>query len=215
MRGCLAPRDGLGLKTVPTRVWPPRAIQPSGRQERVRGIASCRWQHGLALVWLALGWLLSTGTLQAGMASGAACVYPEGVCTTCWSQQQTASPDATLPVLLQFFVVGHDCGHRSFSKNKLLEDIVGTLAFAPLIYPFEPWRIKHNHHHAHTNKCVQGCYIQLHAAPPPRSHQLSANKVAACHCTRCRAQMPSCLMSLLSSMSSMGCLSSSAQGAGQ
>ena len=56
--------------------------------------------------------------------------------------------------LLQFFVVGHDCGHRSFSKNKLLEDIVGTLMFAPLIYPFEPWRIKHNHHHAHTNKCA-------------------------------------------------------------
>lgn len=54
----------------------------------------------------------------------------------------------------QFFVVGHDAGHRSFSKNKLLEDIVGTLMFAPLIYPFEPWRIKHNHHHAHTNKCV-------------------------------------------------------------
>lgn len=50
------------------------------------------------------------------------------------------------------FVIGHDCGHRSFSKNKLVEDIVGTLVFAPLIYPFEPWRIKHNHHHAHTNK---------------------------------------------------------------
>lgn len=50
------------------------------------------------------------------------------------------------------FVVGHDCGHRSFSKNKLVEDIVGTLMFAPLIYPFEPWRIKHNVHHAHTNK---------------------------------------------------------------
>jgi omega-6 fatty acid desaturase (delta-12 desaturase) len=53
---------------------------------------------------------------------------------------------------VQWFVVGHDCGHRSFSKNKLLEDIVGTVAFSPLIYPFEPWRIKHNHHHAHTNK---------------------------------------------------------------
>lgn len=51
-----------------------------------------------------------------------------------------------------FFVVGHDAGHRSFHKNNLVEDIVGTLMFAPLIYPFEPWRIKHNHHHAHTNK---------------------------------------------------------------
>ncbi|KAL6772039.1 FAD6 [Auxenochlorella protothecoides x Auxenochlorella symbiontica] len=54
-----------------------------------------------------------------------------------------------------FFVIGHDAGHRAFSKNRLLEDIVGTLMFAPLIYPFEPWRIKHNHHHAHTNKLVE------------------------------------------------------------
>jgi len=53
------------------------------------------------------------------------------------------------------FVIGHDCGHRSFSHNKLVEDIVGTIAFMPLIYPFEPWRIKHNHHHAHTNKLVE------------------------------------------------------------
>ncbi|GIL92555.1 hypothetical protein Vretimale_18971 [Volvox reticuliferus] len=54
-----------------------------------------------------------------------------------------------------FFVVGHDCGHRSFHKNNLVEDIVGHIMFAPLIYPFEPWRIKHNHHHAHTNKLVE------------------------------------------------------------
>lgn len=58
-------------------------------------------------------------------------------------------------MLLQFFVIGHDCGHRSFSQNKLLEDIVGTLAFMPLVYPFEPWRIKHNQHHAQTNKLVE------------------------------------------------------------
>jgi omega-6 fatty acid desaturase (delta-12 desaturase) len=55
---------------------------------------------------------------------------------------------------MQFFVVGHDCGHRSFSKNKLVEDVVGTLMFMPLIFPFDPWRIKHNQHHAHTNKWV-------------------------------------------------------------
>ncbi|GFR52214.1 hypothetical protein Agub_g14754 [Astrephomene gubernaculifera] len=54
-----------------------------------------------------------------------------------------------------WFVVGHDCGHRSFHKNNLVEDIVGHIMFAPLIYPFEPWRIKHNHHHAHTNKLVE------------------------------------------------------------
>ncbi|KAL9326089.1 hypothetical protein ACSQ67_006734 [Phaseolus vulgaris] len=50
-----------------------------------------------------------------------------------------------------FFVIGHDCAHKSFSSNKLVEDIVGTLAFLPLIYPYEPWRFKHDRHHAKTN----------------------------------------------------------------
>nr|UDV78693.1 fatty acid desaturase 6.2 [Perilla frutescens] len=50
-----------------------------------------------------------------------------------------------------FFVIGHDCAHKSFSRNKLVEDIVGTLAFMPLIYPYEPWRFKHDRHHAKTN----------------------------------------------------------------
>ena len=68
-------------------------------------------------------------------------------------------PESGLVLAAQLFVIGHDCGHRSFSKDKLLEDIVGTLAFMPLIYPFEPWRIKHNHHHAHTNKCAQEARI--------------------------------------------------------
>ncbi|KAK4781312.1 hypothetical protein SAY87_017418 [Trapa incisa] len=50
-----------------------------------------------------------------------------------------------------FFVIGHDCAHKSFARNKLVEDIVGTLAFLPLIYPYEPWRFKHDQHHAKTN----------------------------------------------------------------
>lgn len=54
-----------------------------------------------------------------------------------------------------FFVIGHDCAHKSFAKNKLVEDIVGTLAFLPLIYPYEPWRFKHDKHHAKTNMLVE------------------------------------------------------------
>ncbi|KAK2633035.1 hypothetical protein EUGRSUZ_L00697 [Eucalyptus grandis] len=50
-----------------------------------------------------------------------------------------------------FFVIGHDCAHKSFAKNKLVEDVVGSLAFLPLIYPYEPWRFKHDRHHAKTN----------------------------------------------------------------
>jgi len=54
--------------------------------------------------------------------------------------------------LTGFFVIGHDCGHRSFAKRRWVNDWVGHLFMMPLIYPFHSWRILHNHHHAHTNK---------------------------------------------------------------
>ncbi len=57
--------------------------------------------------------------------------------------------------LTGFFVVGHDCGHRSFAKRRWVNDLVGHLAFAPLIFPFHSWRIGHNYHHTHTNKLTE------------------------------------------------------------
>jgi omega-6 fatty acid desaturase (delta-12 desaturase) len=50
------------------------------------------------------------------------------------------------------FVVGHDCGHRSFAKRRWVNDLVGHLFMMPLIYPFHGWRIMHNLHHNYTNK---------------------------------------------------------------
>lgn len=54
--------------------------------------------------------------------------------------------------LTGFFVIGHDCGHRSFAQRKWVNDLVGHLFMAPLIYPFHSWRILHNKHHNYTNK---------------------------------------------------------------
>ena len=54
--------------------------------------------------------------------------------------------------LTGFFVIGHDCGHRSFANRRWVNDLVGHLVMLPLIYPFHGWRIGHDHHHKHTNK---------------------------------------------------------------
>jgi len=54
--------------------------------------------------------------------------------------------------LTGFFVIGHDCGHRSFAKRRWVNDLVGHIFMMPLIYPFHSWRILHNKHHAFTNK---------------------------------------------------------------
>jgi len=50
------------------------------------------------------------------------------------------------------FVLGHDCGHLSFARSRNINDLVGIISFLPLFYPFEPWRIQHNHHHNNTNR---------------------------------------------------------------
>jgi omega-6 fatty acid desaturase (delta-12 desaturase) len=54
--------------------------------------------------------------------------------------------------LTGWFVVAHDCGHRSFAKRRWVNDWVGHLMMMPLLYPFHSWRIMHDHHHLHTNK---------------------------------------------------------------
>ena len=54
--------------------------------------------------------------------------------------------------LTGFFVIAHDCGHRSFAQRRWVNDWVGHILMLPLIYPFHSWRILHDHHHVHTNK---------------------------------------------------------------
>jgi omega-6 fatty acid desaturase (delta-12 desaturase) len=49
--------------------------------------------------------------------------------------------------LVGLFVLVHDCGHYSFSKNKLLNDLVGFFSFCLLLNSFYGWRKAHDFHH--------------------------------------------------------------------
>jgi omega-3 fatty acid desaturase (delta-15 desaturase) len=49
------------------------------------------------------------------------------------------------------FVIGHDCGHGTFSPNTWINSIFGTLSHAPLLVPYHGWRISHRAHHMHHN----------------------------------------------------------------
>jgi omega-6 fatty acid desaturase (delta-12 desaturase) len=53
---------------------------------------------------------------------------------------------------MSFFILGHDCAHQSFLKNKKTMVLLGHFLFLPTLYPFYAWKYSHNAHHAHANK---------------------------------------------------------------
>ena len=52
--------------------------------------------------------------------------------------------------LVGMFVLGHDCGHRTFSDRKWVNTVVGHLCLSPLANGYHAWRVTHDHHHAYT-----------------------------------------------------------------
>jgi len=54
--------------------------------------------------------------------------------------------------LLGLFVLGHDCGHRAFSRRGWVNQVVGHLCMSPLANAFQTWVVTHDHHHAQTQR---------------------------------------------------------------
>lgn len=48
------------------------------------------------------------------------------------------------------FVLGHDCGHGSFSRYKKVNSFFGHLLHSMILVPFHSWRISHRKHHKNT-----------------------------------------------------------------
>lgn len=49
------------------------------------------------------------------------------------------------------FVVGHDCGHGSFSESTFVNSVFGHLAHGLILVPFWPWARSHRKHHLFHN----------------------------------------------------------------
>ncbi|WNR44497.1 fatty acid desaturase [Paenibacillus roseipurpureus] len=50
--------------------------------------------------------------------------------------------------LIRIFIIFHDCCHKSFFRNKLANEIVGTLTGILTFVPYHQWRHTHSVHHA-------------------------------------------------------------------
>lgn len=48
------------------------------------------------------------------------------------------------------FVLGHDCGHGSFSRYRRVNSVCGHILHSAILVPFHSWRISHRKHHKNT-----------------------------------------------------------------
>jgi acyl-lipid omega-6 desaturase (Delta-12 desaturase) len=55
-------------------------------------------------------------------------------------------------ILGRIFIIQHDCGHRSFTKNQTINDIIGTFCSVCTFIPYNYWARSHDFHHAHNGQ---------------------------------------------------------------
>jgi hypothetical protein len=79
------------------------------------------------------------------------------------------------------FVVGHDCGHQSFSPSRTLNDFVGNIVHASIMVPYHGWRVSHRKHHGVrvlTHRWGAGGRARRNSTSPARSRVGSARRRA-------------------------------------
>jgi omega-6 fatty acid desaturase (delta-12 desaturase) len=53
------------------------------------------------------------------------------------------------------WVIGHECGHQSFSESQAINDAVGLLFHSLLLVPYFSWKHSHRRHHSNTNSIAK------------------------------------------------------------
>lgn len=56
-------------------------------------------------------------------------------------------------VLINMWVLAHECGHQSFSPYEWMNNVVGWILHSALLVPYHSWRISHGKHHNNTGSC--------------------------------------------------------------
>lgn len=94
-------------------------------------------------------------SMWVGSLLGILYLHEKGIFATLPDWQQYAATLAFWNISGFFmwciFVVGHDCGHGTFSEYTLLNDIIGHVTHGSILVPYYSWRLSHRRHHMFHN----------------------------------------------------------------
>jgi len=120
--------------------------------------------------WRSMGHAALDWGLAACLAwQYAARVYPHARIMDGWTVVLTLLYWAAEGLLMWcVFVVGHDCGHGSFSDSGLLNAAAGHWLHGSIAVPFWPWALSHRQHHQFHNHAARDKshtwdYLSAHA----------------------------------------------------
>lgn len=89
--------------------------------------------------WRSMSYVIRDVVAVLGLAATAAYLDSWLVWPLYWAVQGT--------LFWALFVLGHDCGHGSFSNNPNLNSVVGHILHSSILVPYHGWRISHRTHH--------------------------------------------------------------------
>ncbi|KAK4385344.1 Omega-3 fatty acid desaturase, chloroplastic [Sesamum angolense] len=89
--------------------------------------------------WRSMSYVVRDVVVVFGLAAVAAYFNNWAVWPLYWFAQGT--------MFWALFVLGHDCGHGSFSNDPKLNSVVGHLLHSSILVPYHGWRISHRTHH--------------------------------------------------------------------
>ncbi|KAJ4753926.1 Omega-3 fatty acid desaturase [Rhynchospora pubera] len=89
--------------------------------------------------WKSMSYVVRDVAIVFGLAAVAAHLNNWLVWPLYWIAQGT--------MFWGLFVLGHDCGHGSFSNDPKLNSVVGHLLHSSILVPYHGWRISHRTHH--------------------------------------------------------------------
>ncbi|KAH9574736.1 hypothetical protein CY35_01G074600 [Sphagnum magellanicum] len=118
------------------REFDPSALPPFTLAEIRAAIPKHCWEKN---PWKSMSFVARDVAIVFGLAAGAAYLNTWFVWPLYWLAQGT--------MFWALFVLGHDCGHGSFSNNKKLNSLVGHLTHSSILVPYHGWRISHRTHH--------------------------------------------------------------------